>query len=331
MISVERLTKRYDGTVAVDDISFEVQRGEVLGFLGPNGAGKTTTMKVLTCYMPPTAGDVLIDDRSVLKKSLEIRRNLGYLPEDTPLYNFLPVLEYLEFVSDMRGLQPPDRGRRIKEMIEICGLGDVLGKDIQELSRGYRQRVGLAQALIHDPDLIILDEPTSGLDPNQIAEIRAMIREFGKEKTLILSTHILPEVQATCSRVIIINRGRLVADGKTDELAGRLRGSNRVRLGFKTEGFDADTAAGAIGEVPGVSKVEKAGREGELALFNLDTEKESDPRIDLFRLSAERGWPLIELHLEKSTLEDVFRELTVGDELVDTSDRSAQKEGGENV
>jgi len=207
VIRVQNLTKRYDGTVAVDDISFEVERGEVVGFLGPNGAGKTTTMKIITCYMPPTSGDVTIDDRSVLSDSLPIRRSLGYLPEDSPLYTFMPVLEYLEFVAEMRGLKPGPKGRRIKEMIEVCGLGEVLGKDVSALSRGYRQRVGLAQALIHDPDLIILDEPTSGLDPNQIAEIRSMIREFGQEKTLILSTHILPEVTATCDRVIIINRG----------------------------------------------------------------------------------------------------------------------------
>ena len=316
MISVENLKKRYNGTVAVDDISFEVQRGEVLGFLGPNGAGKTTTMKIMTCYMPPTAGDVIINDRSVLEESMEIRRNLGYLPEDSPLYTFLPVHEYLEFVAEMRGLQAPVKGQRIREMIEVCGLGEVLTKDIRELSRGYRQRVGLAQALIHDPDLIILDEPTSGLDPNQIAEIRNLIREFGREKTLILSTHILPEVTATCNRVIIINRGRIVADGSPEELAGRLRGSQRLQIGFATEGFEESAALPEIEALPGVSKVEPAGSESGVSLYAVEIEKDRDLRLDLYRLAASREWPLAELHLEQGTLEDIFRELTVGEESV---------------
>ncbi len=325
MIRVQNLTKRYDGTVAVDDISFEVERGEVVGFLGPNGAGKTTTMKIITCYMPPTSGDVTIDDRSVLSDSLPIRRSLGYLPEDSPLYTFMPVLEYLEFVAEMRGLEPGLKGRRIKEMIEVCGLGEVLGKDVSELSRGYRQRVGLAQALIHDPDLIILDEPTSGLDPNQIAEIRSLIREFGQEKTLILSTHILPEVTATCDRVIIINRGRIVADGPPDELGGRLRGRQRVRIGFVPEGFETAAAAEAFSSVAGVTGVEVAGREGGLELFTLETAPNTDPRLELYRLAAEKNWPLAELYLEGSTLEDIFRQLTIGE---DTTGKADGAEGG---
>ncbi len=316
MISVENLRKRYNGTVAVDDISFEVQTGEVLGFLGPNGAGKTTTMKIMTCYMPPTSGDVIINGRSVLEESMEIRQSLGYLPEDSPLYNFLPVAEYLQFVAEMRGLKPPVRGQRIREMIEVCGLGDVLSKDIRELSRGYRQRVGLAQALIHDPDLIILDEPTSGLDPNQIAEIRKLIREFGKEKTLILSTHILPEVTATCDRVIIINRGQIVADGSPDELAGRMHGSQRLQVGFAADSFDVSVTLPEIEALPGVSKVKSTGVEGGVSLLSLETGTEHDIRLELYRLAAAHEWPLVELHLEQGTLEDIFRELTVGDESV---------------
>jgi ABC-2 type transport system ATP-binding protein len=325
VISVEGLTKRYDGTLAVDDISFEVQQGEILGFLGPNGAGKTTTMKILTCYMPPTSGDVFIGGRSVLQQSLHIRQSLGYLPEDTPLYNFMPVLEYLEFVSEMRGIDSGIRGKRIGEMIEVCGLGDVLGKDIGELSRGYRQRVGLAQALVHDPDLIILDEPTSGLDPNQIAEIRSMIREFGQQKTLILSTHILPEVQATCDRVIIINRGKLVADGSPDELAGRLRGSQKVKIGFAGEEFDTSEVVATIRTVPGITSVESSGVERGIQMLTLEAEKESDPRLDLFRMASEKGWPLAELHMERSSLEDIFRELTVG---VERAEQASQMIGG---
>ncbi len=327
MISVENLRKRYDGTVAVDDISFEVQTGEVLGFLGPNGAGKTTTMKIMTCYMPPTSGDVIINGRSVLEDSMEIRKSLGYLPEDSPLYTFLPVLEYLQFVAEMRGLQPPIRGKRIREMIEVCGLGDVLSRDIRELSRGYRQRVGLAQALVHDPDLIILDEPTSGLDPNQIAEIRTLIREFGKEKTLILSTHILPEVTATCDRVIIINRGGIVADGSPEELVGRMQGSQRLQIGFAAGSFDVSTAVPVIEALPGVSSVESTGVEGGVALLSLETGKESDLRLDLYRLAAGNEWPLVELHLEQGTLEDIFRELTVGDESVRRTGPASEREG----
>ncbi len=319
MISVENLRKRYDGTVAVDDISFEVQTGEVLGFLGPNGAGKTTTMKIMTCYMPPTSGEVIINGLSVLEESMEKRKGLGYLPEDSPLYTFLPVSEYLQFVAEMRGLQPPVRGKRIGEMIEVCGLGDVLSKDIRELSRGYRQRVGLAQALLHDPDLIILDEPTSGLDPNQIAEIRTLIREFGKEKTLILSTHILPEVTATCDRVIIINRGRIVADGSPDELAGRLHGSQHLQVGFAADGFDVSVTLPEIEALPGVSKVTSTGVEGGISLLSLETGTEHDIRLELYRLAAGREWPLVELHLEQGTLEDIFRELTVGGESVRTT------------
>lgn len=323
MISVEKLTKRYNGTLAVDDISFEVKQGEILGFLGPNGAGKTTTMKIIACYMPPTSGDIVIGDKSVIHHSLQIRQSLGYLPEDTPLYNFMPVLEYLQFVAEIHGLSPNLQRKRINEMIEVCGLGDVLQKDIRELSRGYRQRVGLAQALVHDPDLVILDEPTSGLDPNQIAEIRSLIREFGHQKTLILSTHILSEVQATCDRVIIINRGKLVADGKPDELAGRLQGGQRIRVGFAADGFNADEAISALSAVTGVSKVEYGGVEGGLHLFVLEAQKDADPRLELFRMASEKGMPLAELHMEKSSLEDVFRELTVGAE-----DEGIHSQGG---
>jgi ABC-2 type transport system ATP-binding protein len=325
VISVEGLTKRYDGTVAVDGISFQVEQGQILGFLGPNGAGKTTTMKIITCYMPPTSGDVVIDGQSVLEHSLEIRRRLGYLPEHTPLYDFMPVLDYLEFVAEMRGLELSARPRRIREMIEVCGLGEVLARDIGELSKGYRQRVGLAQTLIHDPDLVILDEPTSGLDPNQIVEIRSLIREIGRQKTLILSTHILPEVTATCDRVIIINRGRLVADGSPDELAGSLHGRQHLRVGFATgEGFEPAPIAVELGRVPGVAKVGTPVAEGPLTLIELESAKETDPRLEIFRLAAARGWPLAELHLERSSLEDIFRELTVGAETESGSGRSAR-------
>jgi len=314
LISVEHLTKRYNGTVAVDDISFQVQQGEILGFLGPNGAGKTTTMKIITCYMPPTEGDIVIDGQSVTDESLAIRRRLGYLPEHTPLYDFMPVVDYLDFVADMRRLTGKRRRRRIDEMVQVCGLGDVLSKDVRELSKGYRQRLGLAQALMHDPDLIILDEPTAGLDPNQIVEIRSLIREIGKEKTLILSTHILPEVTATCDRVIIIHRGRLVADGSPDELAGGLRGEQAVRVGFTREGLDPDQARSAMAAVPGVSRIAAPAEEEDMVLYTVEVEKGSDPRVEIFRMAAEKGWPLAELHRETGSLEEIFHQLTVGSE-----------------
>jgi ABC-2 type transport system ATP-binding protein len=314
VIRVDHLTKRYNGIVAVDDISFQVEQGEILGFLGPNGAGKTTTMKIITCYMPPTSGEVVFDGKSIATDSMAIRSRLGYLPEHTPLYGFLPVQEYLAFVADMREMTGPLRRRRIDEMIEVCGLGEVLGQDIRTLSKGYRQRVGLAQALIHDPDLIILDEPTAGLDPNQIVEIRSLIRQIGQQKTLILSTHILPEVTATCDRIIIINRGRLVADGRPEQLAGSLKGHQWLRVGFAREDFKREQAGEALARIPGVSRVEDGIFEGALVVFRLEVEKESDPRVSIFRLAAEQQWPLAELHLERESLEEVFRELTVGAE-----------------
>ncbi|MFO7768349.1 MAG: ATP-binding cassette domain-containing protein, partial [bacterium] len=206
------------------------------------------------------------------------------------------------------------RRRRIDEMVQVCGLGEVMSKDVRELSKGYRQRLGLAQALMHDPDLVILDEPTAGLDPNQIVEIRSLIREIGREKTLILSTHILPEVTATCDRVIIIHRGSLVADGSPDELTGSLRGKQALRVGFSREGLDRDAASAAISSVPGVSRVSGAGEEAGVALFSVESEKGSDPRVEIFRMAAEKGWPLAELHMESGSLEEIFRQLTVGSE-----------------
>jgi len=221
MIQVENLTKNYGTNCAVDQVSFNVHKGEVLGFLGPNGAGKSTTMKILTCFLAPTQGSAKVAGFDVFDQSLEVRRRVGYLPEDTPLYRDMTVLEHLDFAASMHGMKGDRVQARIKEIGGRCGLVEVAGKLVGELSKGYRQRVGLAQAMLHDPDILILDEPTGGLDPNQIAEIRTLIKEVGKEKTVILSTHILPEVQATCSRMLIISGGKLVADGTPDELRAR--------------------------------------------------------------------------------------------------------------
>jgi len=233
MITITNLTKNYGSLIAVDDITFDVKTGEILGFLGPNAAGKTTTMKIITCYMPPTSGTVEVGDLNVFDHSIEIRRMIGYMPEDNPLYPDMNVVDYLVFVSELRGIPPSDRTRRLKHIIDLCGVGDVLHQDIGELSKGFRQRVGLARAMVHDPDILVLDEPTVGLDPNQIAEIRNLIRELGKEKTVILSTHILPEVQATCDRVVIIHQGRLVADGTPAELQSSFQGQELVHLVLK--------------------------------------------------------------------------------------------------
>ena len=253
MIEVEGLTKNYGYTRAVDKVSFSVRRGEVLGFLGPNGAGKSTTMKILTCYLAPTAGRALVAGHDVFDASLEVRKHIGYLPEDTPIYRDMTVLEFLRFAAEMRGMDRNKVDARIKEIGTRCGLGDVAGKLVGELSKGFRQRVGLAQAILHDPDIVILDEPTSGLDPNQIVEIRSLIKEIGREKTVILSTHILPEVQATCSRVVIISGGKLVADGTPDELRARERGG-RYRVVVESNGVPKDAIRDRLASLAGVTR-----------------------------------------------------------------------------
>ena len=313
MIQVENLTKTFGLTRAVDDVTFNVRKGEVLGFLGPNGAGKSTTMKVLTCFLAPTAGRAKVAGFDVFDDSLEVRKRLGYLPEDTPLYKDMSVLEYLQFAAAMRGMTSGDSGKRIKEVGGRCGLHEVAGKLIGELSRGYRQRVGLAQAMLDNPDILILDEPTSGLDPNQIVEIRQLIKEVGKEKTVILSTHILPEVQATCSRILIISNGKLVADGTPDELRGREKGS-RYRVVVAANGTKQEAVKARLAGLKGVSRCETALGEEGAHTFTLDAAGDEDLRKLLFRAAVDNNWILLELHREAASLETVFRNLTTGDE-----------------
>src|SRR2546423_222542 len=255
MIQVENLTKDYGPTRAVDRVTFNVRKGEVLGFLGPNGAGKSTTMKILTCYLAPTGGTARVAGFDVFDQSLEVRQRIGYLPEDTPIYRDMTVVELLRFVADVRGMARDKREARIREIGGRCGLGDVAGKLVGELSKGFRQRVGLAQAMLHDPDILILDEPTSGLDPNQIVEIRALIKEVGKEKTVILSTHILQEVQATCSRILIISGGKLVADGTPEALRAREKGG-RYRVVVESNGVTREAIRDRLASVAGVAPVE---------------------------------------------------------------------------
>jgi ABC-2 type transport system ATP-binding protein len=311
MIQVSNLTKRFGPTVAVDNVSFTVHQREVVGFLGPNGAGKTTTMRVLTCYLPADEGTARIADFDVARQSIEVRRRIGYLPESAPLYSEMGVVDYLDFVGETRGLEADRRRQRIQEMIEVCGLARVLKKDIGELSKGYRQRVGLAQTLIHDPDVLILDEPTSGLDPNQIIEIRQLIKDIGREKTVILSTHILPEVQATCGRVIIINNGRLVADGAPGELADRSQGGDRIRLTVR--GPQAEVEA-KLATVPGVRNLRTVGEptDGRIK-FVVVSAPGSNPAEEIFQVAADNRWPISELYRETSSLEDVFIQLTRSD------------------
>ncbi len=309
MIEVENLVKTYGTQNAVDNISFSVPKGQILGFLGPNGAGKTTTMRILTGYMAPTSGRASVAGHNDVTRSLEARQRIGYLPESAPLYSEMNVVSYLKFVAEIRQIKGDKQRQRIREMIDICGLSEVLHKDVGELSKGYRQRLGLAQALVHSPSVLIMDEPTSGLDPNQIAEIRNLIHEIGKEHTVILSTHILPEVQATCSRVLIINRGKIVADGSPEELRAAAEGKERVIIEAKVP--TADEAVTALREVEHVESVKwLSSPQDEISKFEVETEKGNDVREPLFRLAIEKEWALLELRRDRVSLESVFRDLT---------------------
>jgi len=310
-IAVRNLTKLYGTEKAVNDISFDVKTGEILGFLGPNGAGKTTTMKIITCYMPPTSGMVEVEGLDIAEHSFEVRKKIGYLPEMNPLYLDMNVMEYLEYSARLHGLKNPLLRSRLKEMIDVCGIADVRHKDIGELSKGFRQRVGLAQAMIHDPEVLILDEPTSGLDPNQIVEIRNLIRQLGRAKTVVLSTHILSEVQATCDHVIIVNEGTIVADGTLEQLQQDFRGSEKISLELKSNTTNAMTTIYLkFKEIPHVESVEYGGGEGDLHKFSILTEKGFDIREEIFRRAVSEGWILMEISRKVTSLEEVFRKLT---------------------
>jgi ABC-2 type transport system ATP-binding protein len=311
------LTKYYDTEKAVNDISFDVKTGEILGFLGPNGAGKTTTMKIITCYMPPTSGSVEVEGFDIAEHSFEVRKKIGYLPEMNPLYLDMNVLEYLEYSARLHGLKDGLLKSRLKEMIDVCGIAAVRHKDIGELSKGFRQRVGLAQAMIHDPEVLILDEPTSGLDPNQIVEIRNLIRQLGRAKTVVLSTHILTEVQATCDRVIIIHDGGIVADGTLEQLQQDFRGSEMISLELKLPAGKIVNVVTDIypkfKEISQVESVEYNGQEGNLHKFSIHTIKGSDIREELFRRAVSEGWVLLEMSRKATSLEEVFRKLTTSE------------------
>jgi len=305
VIRVEKLTKRYGAKEAIRGISFDVPGGQVLGFIGPNGAGKTTTMKILTCFIAPTSGSAQVAGLDISAHSLEVRRKIGYLPEDTPLYHDLTVLEFLQFAAALRQVDPERRRDRIRSASDVCGLGGVMAQRVGELSKGYRQRVGLAQALIHDPPILILDEPTSGLDPNQIVEIRELIKEIGREKTVILSSHILPIVEATCGRIILIHRGELIADGTIDDVV-REHGEERVFLRL-ADGAPAEQVLDRLGGVEHVKGCRAADDGYLLALEGRDGD---DLRADIHGCVKDNGWTLLMLESRSTGLEDVFRKLT---------------------
>ncbi len=308
-IKVTNLSKYYGNYLAVDDISFEVKKGEILGFLGPNGAGKSTTMKIITTYMPPTSGTVSVDGFDVEENSLDVRKKLGYLPELNPLYNDMNVVDYLDYIAALDGISKDKIKSRREEMIKVCGLDSMRDKVIGQLSKGYKQRVGLAQAMINNPDVLILDEPTSGLDPNQIIEIRNLIKKLGKEKTVILSTHILSEVQATCNRVIIINKGKIVADGSPEELKAKSKGQSMVILEVKNN-CDKNAFTAQLNHLKGVNKVEFVKDTGDSFLFNVYGEKGADLREPISKKVSEQNVTLLSMQAKQSTLEDIFRDLT---------------------
>jgi ABC-2 type transport system ATP-binding protein len=316
MIKVEGLTKRYARTVAVDNISFEVDKGQIVGFLGPNGAGKTTTMRVLTCFLPPTEGTATVAGFDVLENPIEVKRRIGYLPESPPVYPDMEVLEYLEFTGKLKGISSADIKKRVDEVLEKCAIGDVSRKLIGKLSKGYRQRVGLAQAIIHNPDVLILDEPTSGLDPKQIIEIRELLKSLAGNHTIILSTHILSEVEHSCERVIIISQGKLVAIDSVANLTNRLRGSESVALEVEAAGGSPNPSdvQQRLEQVAGVSRVMmKDSKDGRLA-FEIESLQGRQIRSDLARSVVGAGWNLSELRPVGLSLEEVFLQLTTAEQ-----------------
>ncbi len=309
-IKIENLTKYYGQQAAVNNISFEINTGEIVGFLGPNGAGKSTTMKMITTYLTPSAGKIYVNEMDTEENSLEVRRKIGYLPEQNPLYLDMNVLDYLVFAAELESVPKSEMNKSVKRVVDICGLGDVQHKDIGELSKGYKQRVGLAQAMIHEPEVLILDEPTSGLDPNQIIEIRKLIRHLGKEKTLVLSTHILQEVEATCDRVLIINKGEIVADGSPDSLQNKFKGKVEINLILKKDSTDRDLVLRAISSIKNIEKARLLKEDDGAVHFHLTGVKGFDAREDIFRKIVSMNMVLLGLHQEETSLEDIFRQLT---------------------
>ena len=312
MIQVDNLTKRYGPVTAIHDVSFNVDKGRIVGFLGPNGAGKSTTMKILSCFMPASGGTARVAGYDVFAQSLEVRRRIGYLPENAPLYPDLSVASYLDFVAEIKGVGRGERRGRVADVMERCFVTDMQNRLIGKLSKGYRQRVGLAQALLGDPEVLILDEPTIGLDPRQIAEIRALIRSLAGQHTVILSTHILPEVSMVCDGIVIINHGRIVAQGTESELVQQVFPTSRIEVRVTNASGDV---GGALRAVPGVVAVEPlAARDGSVG-FVVESERDRDVRSDLVRLVTGKNWTLQELHQVGMSLEEVFIRVVAGEQV----------------
>jgi ABC-2 type transport system ATP-binding protein len=312
MIQAQALTKKYAHTVAVDQISFDVAKGQIVGFLGPNGAGKTTTMRMLTCFLPPSAGTATVAGFDVLEQPLEVKKRIGYLPETPPIYPEMETAEYLKFVGSLKGLSGADLQKRVDYACERCAVVDVKTKLLGKLSKGYRQRVGLAQAIIHNPDVLILDEPTAGLDPKQINETRDLIKSLAGDHTIILSTHILPEVEQTCEQVIIINKGKLVATDSVRNLQARARGAESVvvEIAGRNGNLEAGIVKQKLEQISGVSRVSSKGQEHGRAFFEVESHKGRFVRGDLARAVVEAGWDLNELRPAAMSLEEVFLQLT---------------------
>lgn len=307
MIEVKNLTKRFGETIAVDDVSFKIPAGQVLGFLGPNAAGKTTTMRILTGYLPANEGSALVAGFDIHSESLEVRKRIGYLPENAPLYMDMEVPDFLNFIATVRKIPTKKRSSAIDRIIEMCGLSKVLSKRIGELSKGYRQRIGLAQAMIHDPDILVLDEPTSGLDPNQIVEMRKLIKELGEEKTVILSTHILQEVTATCDRILIINNGKIVADGTPENLAAQAAGDLTIWVSIKGP---EDSVKSQIQNIPGIGQIVSSQSFDDQVRMNIRCGAGTDMNEKIFSTVVKNNWVLLEMFKETASLEDVFSKLT---------------------
>jgi ABC-2 type transport system ATP-binding protein len=307
VIEVQHITKRYGRVTAVDDVSFRVERGEILGFLGPNGAGKTTTMRVLTGYMPPTEGKATVAGYDVFTHPIEAKRRTGYLPELPPLYPDMTVREYLDFVAKIKGVPSKERRTRVTAVMDRTRVADMSARHCSKLSKGYRQRVGLAQALIHNPEVLILDEPTAGLDPKQIIETRDLIRSLGGDHTIVLSTHILPEVAQTCQRVVIINKGRVVAVDTPENLTARLKGAETMYVHIDAGGADA---AAALEAIPGVTRVAPSDGRGPAGGYEVESDRGTDVRREIARAVVGRGWGLLELRPMRMSLEEIFLQVT---------------------
>ena len=312
MIQVENLTKYYNDLCAVDHISFALQPGEILGILGPNGAGKTTTLRMLTGFLHPSFGSIRVKDYTIAEHSLEIKKILGYLPESAPLYHDMLVYDYLNYLADIREIHKDRKLIRIRQLADLCAINEVMHQPINELSKGYKQRVGLAHAMMNDPEILVLDEPTSGLDPNQIVEIRQIIKRIGKEKTIILSTHILSEAEATCDRVLIINRGQIVADGSTESLKESVSDKKFIHVSLQDADFKSvDKTFSTLEGITAVSRIEETDHQLDV---RLDCQTKVDLRADIYTKIKQSDWVLLDFHQEQRTLETIFRELTMESE-----------------